>query len=84
MTAPEREGLFLTAIGSYVRTRLDSTNDGRKILFEIHEMIFAKQNRRSAALPGQDHQDLAEIDQDFPRRWSGSFQYDKISHFSPQ
>ena len=55
----------LAVIGSYVRTCLDSTDHGRQVLLEIYEMVLAEQDRRSAVLSGLDHQDLAEVYQDF-------------------
>src|SRR5581483_4879596 len=74
----------LALIGSYIGSLLDSADHGRQIFFEIYEMVFPEQDRRSAGLARLDHQDLVEIYQDFPRRRSRSFEYDKISHISPQ
>ena len=56
----------LAVIGSYVGTGLDSTDHGRKVLFEIYEMVLAEQDRRSAVLSGLNHQDFVEVYQDFP------------------
>jgi hypothetical protein len=51
----------LAVIGAHVGTRLDSTDHGRKVLFEIYEMILAEQDRRPAALSGLNHQDFVEV-----------------------
>jgi len=38
----ERGALSFAVIGSHVRTRLYSTDYGRKVLFEIYKMVLAK------------------------------------------
>ena len=70
------------ATGLNVGAGLDSTNHGRKILLEGHDMFAAEQNRRpTGPLSGLHHEDLVEIDQDLSRRRPGSLQHDKVRHF---
>jgi hypothetical protein len=64
--AADAHAMSLAVIGSHVGTGLDSADHGRKVLFEIDEVVLAEQDCRSGALSGLDHQDLVEVDQDFP------------------